>query len=145
MGCSRPTVPALRSLGASHRAWVCQEGSLGCSDPTVGVLLHARGQGSPGTAQAGRGRAGSSGRAGSWRCSLGSGRPGRRAGTPHPGWPGCWGDSSDWAQEVQSGSSGAPHDQSCLSGCLGLKDSSPGFPERGSEPHRQACLLDPRV
>ena len=99
MGCSRPTVPMLRSLGESVTGPGCaKRAPWAALTPPWVCCFTLRGQGSPGTAQAGRGRAGSSGRAGSWRCSLGSGRPGRRAGTPHPGWPGCWGDSSDWAQ-----------------------------------------------
>lgn len=130
--------PQLSSSGETAPGPVCVSGA-------PELVRHLMAVCSPGTAQAGTGRAGSSGRAGSWRCNLGSGRPGRRAGMPHPGWPGYWGDLSDWAQEVQSGSSGVPHDQSCLLGCLGLKDSSPGFPEGGSEPHRQAGLLKPRM
>lgn len=99
---------------------------------------------SPGTARAARGQAGSSGRAGSWRCSPGSVPPVRRAAMPHPGWPGCWEESSGWVQGAQSGSSGAPHGQSCLSGCPGLKKNSPGLPGGGSDAHSKHARSKPR-
>lgn len=44
----------------------------------------------PGRARPGKGPAGSSERADSWKCSLGSVAPVRRTGRPHPDWLGCF-------------------------------------------------------
>lgn len=103
---------------------VCVEGTLGWPNFSASVICFTfSAASSPGTTQAGRDQAGSSGTVGSWRCSPVLGPPERRAVMPRPGWPGCWAGLSGWAQEGQSGSFGVRHDPSCLLGCLGLKDS----------------------
>lgn len=79
---------------------------------------------SPGIIPAGRAQADSSVRADSWRYSPESEGPGRKAGTPRPGWPGCWGGWTGSCQESQIGFSAARHGRSFLWEPHGLEKSS---------------------
>lgn len=87
---------------------------------------------SPGIIPAGRAQADSSVRADSWRYSPESEGPGRKAGTPHPGWPGCWGGWTGSCQESQIGFSAARHGRSFLWEPHGLEKSSSHPTVRGS-------------
>lgn len=95
----------------------------------------------PVTVLAGRGRAGSSATAGSWRCSPGSEGPARKAGRPHPGWPGCWAGSTGRPPGSQTGSSVAPHGQLCLSGSHVLQ----GQPSLNTASPQRPTPVEPNV